>query len=101
MAEAAIVAAIERELTRRRAWWMNVHGSGVGRNGLPDIVAIHMGRGLAIEIKAPRGRPTKLQAWELERVACAGGVAIVARSVHDVCTVLDEIEAEDRRREAA
>jgi len=96
VAEAAVVAAVERELTRRRAWWMNVHGSGVGRNGLPDIVAIHLGHGIAIECKAPRGRPTKLQTWELERVACAGGTAIVARSVEDVRAALDEIEAMDR-----
>ena len=95
MAEAAIVAAIERELIRRRAWWINVHGSVVGRNGLPDIIAIHLGHALAIEVKQPRGRVSKLQAWELERIACAGGTAIVARSVQDVRTALDEIERDD------
>lgn len=101
MAEAAVVAAVQRELDRRRAWWMNVHGSGVGRNGLPDIVFCHLGQFGAVECKAPRGRVTKLQQWELERVACAGGTAIVARSIEDVRRALDEIEAADRAREAA
>ena len=103
MAEAAIAAAIDRELEARHCYWVNITGTGVGRNGVPDRLVAHMGHFLAIEIKTPRGRVSKLQAWELERVTCAGGTAIVARSVEDVRAALDEIEAEvlGAEREAA
>jgi hypothetical protein len=101
MAEAAVAAAIDRELTRRHVYTVNITGTGMGRNGIPDRLCCHLGHFLAIEIKAPRGRATELQKWELQRVACAGGTAIVARSVQDVTRALDEIEAADAEREAA
>jgi hypothetical protein len=91
----------DRELARRRVYTVNITGTGVGRNGIADRLCCHLGHFLAIEIKARSGTLRKLQKWELERVACAGGTAIVARSVADVIAVLDEIEAADARREAA
>lgn len=92
--ESALVAAIRRELDKRGAYTVKTHGSGVGRAGVPDLLCIHRGAGLAIEAKTARGRLSKLQAWELERVRAAGGRAIVARSVEDVRDVLDDIEDE-------
>lgn len=93
--ESAVAAAIDRELTKRRAYAVNVTGIGVGRNGIADRLVCHLGRFLAIEIKGKGGRLDRLQEWELERVACAGGTAIVARSVDDVRQALDEIEKAD------
>jgi Holliday junction resolvase len=94
MAEAAVTAAVQRELARRGAWAVKIHGAGVGRNGVPDILACYRGRMLAIECKSATGWPTKLQAHELERIARAGGWAVVVRGVEDVRAVLDRIEEE-------
>jgi Holliday junction resolvase len=103
MAEAAVAAAIDRELERRRCYVVNITGTGVGRNGVPDRLVCHLGHFLAVEIKSRTGTVRKLQRWELERVAAAGGTAIVARCVEDVRAALDEIEAEvlGTEREAA
>lgn len=101
MAERAVVQACTRELDRRRAWWVNVHGDLAGRNGVPDLIFCHLGRFGAVETKSHRGRPTKLQAFELEQIARAGGHAIVCREINELRAVLDEIEADDQGRAAA
>jgi hypothetical protein len=90
--EAVVVAAIGRELTRRGAWWFNVHGSALGRGGLPDIHAVYRGVPLAIEAKGTGGRPSRRQLFELDRARRAGARAILADDVTAVQAVLDEIE---------
>jgi Holliday junction resolvase len=89
-----IVSAGTRELDRRGAWWFKTHGAGVSRNGVPDVLAIYRGRGLAIEFKQPGRTPTRLQQHELDRVGRAGGCAVVATSVDDVRAILDDIDAQ-------
>lgn len=97
--ENTIVGACTRELTRRGAYWINVHGAGVGRNGIPDLLFCHHGYFGAAETKTARGRVRKLQEWELERIVRAGGHAIVARSVEQLRQVLDHIEELARQRD--
>lgn len=92
MAEAAVVAAVMRLLAKRGAWHFNLHGSGMGRNGLPDIHAVYRGRALAIETKSKTGQLRPLQRWELQQARLAGAHTIVARSVDDVAQVLDRID---------
>lgn len=93
--EAAVVAAAQRLLTKRGAWWVNVHGSGTGRNGIPDILFCHRGRFGAVECKSPTGKPTRLQLHELGRIARAGGVAIVAKTTEELEQILDAIDREN------
>lgn len=90
--EAALVRRTGAELDRRGAWWLNTHGSVMGRAGLPDIIAIHRGRGLVIETKAPSGRLRPLQRHVLAQAQKAGAIAVVARTLDDVKAALDQIE---------
>lgn len=92
--EQAVVNACTRLLKRRGAWHMNVHGAGAGRNGIPDILACHHGRFIAIECKSPTGNPTPLQLHELDRIRTAGGTAIVARTTTELQQILDDIDQE-------
>ena len=50
---------------------------GYGASGVPDIVACINGRFLGIECKTGKNTPTKLQEDNLNRIAKAGGVAVV------------------------
>ena len=54
-------------------------GMGLGRAGIPDIIACHRGRFIAIECKAGNNQPTALQARELDHIVRAGGLAFVVR----------------------
>ena len=95
MSEAAVQDRIHRVLKRRGAWFVKTHGTGVGRVGLPDDLACYRGRFLAIEVKQPGGKPTRLQAHELGRIRRAGGVALVATSPKEVERVLDDIDQQE------
>lgn len=52
--------------------------------GVADILGIWKGKFLAIEVKAPRGYPSKEQKAFLEKVRAEGGIAFIARSIDDV-----------------
>ena len=50
---------------------------GLGARGTPDFLICHRGRFLAVETKAPGGKPTPHQTLALARCRQAGGVAMV------------------------
>ena len=58
------------------------------KRGTPDILAVIAGRFVAIEVKAPGGRVSKLQVAQLKRIEAAGGIAILAESLEDVTDYL-------------
>lgn len=51
--------------------------NGFGRSGVPDIVCCVNGKFFAIECKANGNTPTELQIREMQKIATAGGIAIV------------------------
>lgn len=93
--ENGIQNRIIRHLENRGAYVINIQGGGAGRTGIPDIHATYRGHSLWLEVKAPDGRLSPKQAYELRRILAAGGIAAVVRSVNDVTTLLDELDAAD------
>ena len=53
--------------------------NGLGRAGIPDIIACMDGHFIAIECKAGSGKTTALQERELDRIHNAGGTTYIAR----------------------
>lgn len=66
-------------LTKYGAYWFFPATGGYGRSGVPDIVACHRGRFLAIECKAGYNKTTALQEREIAAIHKAGGAAMVVR----------------------
>lgn len=60
------------------------HGGMYGTAGIPDIICCINGNFLAIEVKRPGGKVTKLQNKTISKIIASGGIAIVAFSVNDV-----------------
>lgn len=58
--------------------------------GSSDIIGIYRktGQFLAIEVKTPKGRPTKEQLNFIDQVTKAGGIAGIARTVEDALKLL-------------
>lgn len=80
---------IKRYLDKLGAYYLKVHGSAFQPAGTPDILACVNGRFVAIEVKrANGGVVSELQKAKLKHIKNSGGVAIVARSLDDVFTVL-------------
>lgn len=91
--ESGIVEAIIRELKARGAWWVKYHGHRAGKAGVPDILACYRGLFLAIEVKQPGGKQTRLQELEQQKIQAAGGISIVATSRQEAAEELDRIDA--------
>lgn len=81
------------QLVRERGGWaMKIHGGPLTMVGAPDIVACYRGRFLALETKMPTGALHGRQAYVLTRIARAGGVVGIPRSVPDALRLLDAID---------
>ena len=72
-------AYVKRILSDRGAWVLKTWGGGYQRAGIPDLLACYKGEFIAIELKAEKGKVSKLQLLEIERIRKAGGHAMVLR----------------------
>ena len=51
--------------------------AGMGRSGVPDIIACFKSHFIAIEAKAGNNKPTALQEREISKIQLCGGHALV------------------------
>ena len=65
---------------------------GMGRSGIPDVVACHNGAFIGIECKAGKNTTTMLQDRELAAIEAAGGIALVINehNINEVEKLLSE-----------
>lgn len=47
------------------------------KDGVPDILCCFEGHFVGIEVKAPKGKPSRLQIYNLKKIDEAGGIAIL------------------------
>lgn len=57
--------------------------------GVSDIVALHNSKFFALELKAPKGRPTENQLAFLSAVNSAGGYGVVAEGLDEAILCLE------------
>lgn len=70
------------------------------QSGIPDIIGCMNGRFFAIELKVPGGRLDRLQAYEIQRIGKAGGVANVCYSIEQVRAFLQSMAPQRRNDES-
>ena len=92
--ESEIKKKIKRYLDSVGAFWSAVTGGAYSKPGDPDLIACFHGRYIAIEAKTPRGAQSPIQKRREKEIIEAGGIYILARSVEDVESVLEELCAE-------
>jgi hypothetical protein len=95
MLEKDITAAIQRYLkTVPCCFFWKEHGGQYGTAGLPDIICCYRGRFVAFEVKAPSGKPSKLQEITIAKIKAAKGEAFIVRSVEEVKKILESLEVQ-------
>lgn len=103
--EAPIVKKIKKKIEQRGWWGFKTHGSADQVRGLPDLIGCFnaecpncgfgpIGRFVAFEVKKPGGDATPLQAFTIQRIKNAGGIAVVIHSVEEALDILDRIAPE-------
>lgn len=77
--EAQVKKFVKAILAKYKIWYFMPFMSGFGRAGIPDFICCIRGRLLGIETKAGRGKLTRIQEIEHQKINDAGGVCIVMR----------------------
>lgn len=87
MSETNITNRIMKEINRHDGCLViKKHNNQHGRKGEPDLLGSIHGRFIAIEVKQPGKKPTKIQQARLRQWRAAGAVAIWATGWDDVDT---------------
>lgn len=69
---------IKKYLKDNGAWFLKYWaGAAYTKSGIPDILACVNGYFVAIEVKAPNGKPSELQLYNLREIEKAGGYAFL------------------------
>ncbi len=87
VSELSIRTAIVRAFKERGCWVLVT--TGVSTVGCPDLLVCRRdGEFLALEVKTPEGRATKIQLKVLNDIGRAGGHTAIVRSVDDALAML-------------
>lgn len=70
---------VKRLLKLRGCWVLKTFSNGIQRAGVPDLLVCNKGKFYGVELKAEKGRVTKLQEHELKSIEEAGGRALVLK----------------------
>lgn len=73
------------------AFAYKTHGAADVQRGLPDIICCYKGRFVGLEVKRPGKDATELQAFTIEQIRRAGGVAGVVHSVEEALGLLQTV----------
>ena len=69
---------VKQFLKDNGCWYVKYWGGGgYTKSGIPDLLVCCNGSFVAVELKAPKGRPTELQLKKLHQIRDAGGLAIL------------------------
>lgn len=69
-------------------WWYKTHGGGYAKAGIPDLCIVCCGCSLWIELKAGKGKPSKIQLERIDQIREARGAARVCYSLREVAAFI-------------
>lgn len=87
-------------LQLRNCWFVKFFANSFTKKGVPDLLACVNGYFVAIEVKAENGRASDLQKLNIDRIRCAGGVAVILRpsQFDDFKKLIDKLLKLDRQK---
>ena len=68
---------IKRFLDDEGVWWVKFFANSYTRSGVPDLLCCVKGYFVAVEVKAPKGKPTALQLHNCTEIRVAWGFAFI------------------------
>lgn len=79
----------------RGGFAVKIWGNPTQEKGIPDVLACYRGQFLGLETKRPGNEPSPYQAYQLGRIARAGGVALTIHTVEQVEELLNRIDGDN------
>lgn len=68
---------IKKFIENEGGWYVKFFANSFTKSGIPDILACINGYFIAIEVKAPNGKPSELQLYHCKKIKEAGGFAFI------------------------
>ena len=68
---------IKKFLESENCWFVKFFANAYTKSGIPDLLVCCNGHFLGVELKGPKGRPSELQKWNIQKIKEAGGIAMV------------------------
>ena len=62
-------------LKQKGAYFIKTHGDRFSKVGVPDLIVCYKGLFIGIELKAPNGKPSELQLYNLREIKKSGGIS--------------------------
>lgn len=74
-------------------WYVKIWGGGFQRAGIPDILACINGYFVAVELKGPTGKHTKLQEHNIRLINESRGIGLILypHQFHEFKTLVDKL----------
>ena len=77
-AEKSFENKVKKFLEEQGCYFIKYWGGGqFTKAGIPDLLVCCNGHFLGVELKAPNGKPSELQLWNIEKIKEAGGIGLV------------------------
>ena len=85
---------IKQELKRREIWFVKYFANRNTISGVPDLLCCVNGHFVAFEVKAEKGRVSKLQEYQMLEIEKAGGIAVAVypKDWEDILQLLDLLQ---------
>lgn len=68
---------VKNFLEAENCWFVKFFANAYTKAGVPDLLVCCNGYFLGVELKAPNGKPSELQKWNIEKIKAAGGIGVV------------------------
>lgn len=68
---------VKKFLEDEGCWFVKYFANSFTKSGIPDILCCCNGSFVAIEVKAPNGKPSELQKWNIQKINLAGGIGVI------------------------
>ena len=85
---------IKQELKRRGIWFVKYFANRNTISGVPDLLCCVNGHFVAFEVKAEKGRVSKLQEYQMLEIGKSGGIAVAVypKDWEDILQLLDILQ---------
>lgn len=68
---------LKKFLEDEGCWFVKFFANAYTKSGIPDLLVCCNGYFVGVEVKAPNGKPSELQLWNIEKIKESGGIAMV------------------------
>ena len=70
---------MKKFLDEQGCWQVKFFANAYTKRGIPDLLVCYRGHFIAVELKAPNGKPSELQKWNIVKINEAGGIGVILR----------------------